>query len=88
MIIRNKREDITSRVRYDKSELARILFLERSVIYDPTYKMSGRGVYVHKDMASLAMLKKKRLLNRFAPSLKDEDYDRLIKTIAEANGLR
>ena len=81
MVNENKRTDILSRSSYPKGELFRIVIVNRLAIFDPTFKMAGRGLYLHKDKDSVLALQKKGLLEKHYKANVPEDF---YQTLLEA----
>ena len=78
----NKRTDILSRSSYPKDELFRIVIVHRLAIFDSTYKMAGRGLYLHKDKESVLALQKKGLLEkRYKASVPEGFYESLLEAL-------
>ena len=78
----NQRTDILSRSPYPKRELFRIVIANKTAIYDPTYRMAGRGVYLHKDKESVLLLQKRGLLEkRYKISVDSAFYLRLLEEL-------
>ncbi len=60
----NERNDILSRKSYPKKELFRLVFLNHELLLEEDRPLKGRGVYLKKDKESVALARKKKLLER------------------------
>ncbi len=60
----NERSDILSRKSYPKKELFRLVFLNHELLLEEDRPLKGRGVYLKKDKESVALARKKKLLER------------------------
>ncbi len=64
MKIENERMDILSRKSYPKKELFRLVFIKGALLLEENSPLKGRGVYLKKDKESIAMARKKKLLEK------------------------
>lgn len=60
----NPRMDIATRKSYPKQELFRLVLSSGKPTLDETGTLPGRGVYLHKSLESIAIAKKKHLLEK------------------------
>ena len=79
------RKDLVSREMLPKEDLLRVAKLkDGTLIIDLSGKGEGRGAYIKKDLDSLSILKKKKLLDRtFEMKVSDEFYQQIEKIIME-----
>lgn len=59
------RKDIASNKQYEKEKLFRIVKIDNSLIFDKDYSLAGKGIYILKDIDSLDLVLKKKLLKRY-----------------------
>ena len=76
-----KRKCIATNEVKNRNELFRIVkTTNNEVKVDFTYKLNGRGAYIHKDEESIELARKSRVLDRALEcQTTDELYDRMYK---------
>ena len=80
----NPRMDIASRERFPKEELLRLVYVHGVVTPDPRGELPGRGIYLKKDSASLALaLKRKAFERAFRHSLSEEELSSIREAVDE-----
>ena len=60
----NERMDLLSRKSFPKAELFRLVFSDHELLLEKDRPLKGRGVYLKKDKESIALARKKKLLER------------------------
>ena len=60
----NPRKDILSRSSFPKEKLFRFVLIEGIVTLDENYSLKGRGFYLLKDLETLRLAKRKKLLEK------------------------
>ena len=60
----NPRTDIASRQKYPKGLLFRIVNINGTLLLDKDNNLKGRGIYLKKDLASIEIAERKRLLEK------------------------
>ena len=60
----NPRTDIASRQKYPKGLLFRIVNINGTLTLDKDNTLKGRGIYLKKDLASIEIASRKRLLEK------------------------
>ena len=64
MIKENERMDILTRKSHPKTELFRLVFSSNQLLLEEESPLKGRGVYLYKSKESIALARKKKLLER------------------------
>lgn len=76
------RRCVATREQLPKKELLRIVRSENGVLIDPTGKVNGRGAYLKKDVAAVAIAKKTKALEKaLEVSIPEEFYQEIITLI-------
>lgn len=75
------RKCIVSNQLFPQKEMLRIVKNKDGIVsFDPTYKANGRGAYIHNDLESIQLAKKKKCLNKtFQTTVDDSLYDSLLE---------
>lgn len=75
------RKCVVTNERFEKKDLLRVVRTpEGNVIFDPTGKANGRGVYLSKDETVIEKAKKHKILSRHLKTdVPDEVFDDLLK---------
>lgn len=79
MKITNSRLDVASHKRFPKEDLFRFVNIDGKLLLDEDGTLPGRGFYLRRDKASIALVKKKGTLARVSKgaSVDDALYARL-----------
>ncbi|MCI1735632.1 MAG: DUF448 domain-containing protein [Bacilli bacterium] len=75
-----KRMDVFTRRIYPKDELFRLVYQNGTLVWDSSYSLPGRGIYVSKDGQSLDLVLKRHSLKRYS---KGADVSALEKELSE-----
>lgn len=77
------RKCVVTNERFEKKALLRVVRTpEGQVIFDPTGKANGRGVYVSKDLKVIEKAQKHKILSRHLNvDIPDEVFEELIKEV-------
>lgn len=80
------RKCVVTNERFEKKALLRVVRTpDGDVVFDPTGKANGRGVYLSKDLKVIEKAKKHRILSRHLNvEIPDEIFETLIKEVHDA----
>ncbi len=77
------RKCIATNKLFPQREMLRVVKNKDGIVsFDATFKANGRGAYIHNDLESILLAKKKKCLNKaFDKSVDDSIYDELLNYV-------